>query len=164
MYSNSLVRQFSSMFHAKCLLPRLDELLHVRSCLQNFYQCYQYHYDYHWKNYNAPPFMLIKCKNLMKFMNFKLPSCPEQTQISILFHKKSPQQDLYTMTWMYCKFKTTLISPNRTTSLIMFHRKGPPQPVVVFVFPQSRILAVMYLLYLFQYHPSAILHLRSLSL
>ena len=90
MYSNSLARQFSSMFHAKCLLPRLDELLHVRSCLQNFYQCYQYHYDYHWKNYNAPPFMLIKCKNLMKFMNFKLPSCPEQTQISILFHKKSP--------------------------------------------------------------------------
>ena len=37
--SNSLARQFSSMFHAKCLLPRLDKLLHVRSCLQNFYQC-----------------------------------------------------------------------------------------------------------------------------
>ena len=27
------------MFPAKCLLPRLDRLLHVRSCLQNFYQC-----------------------------------------------------------------------------------------------------------------------------
>ena len=27
------------MFHAKCLLPRLDELLLLRSCLQNFYQC-----------------------------------------------------------------------------------------------------------------------------
>ena len=27
------------MFHAKCLLPRLDRLLPVRSCLQNFYQC-----------------------------------------------------------------------------------------------------------------------------
>ena len=39
MYSNSLARQFSSMFHAKCLLPRLDRLLLVRSCLQNFYQC-----------------------------------------------------------------------------------------------------------------------------
>ena len=39
MCSNSLARQFSSMFHAKCLLPRLDELLPVRSCLQNFYQC-----------------------------------------------------------------------------------------------------------------------------
>ena len=39
MCSNSLARQFSSMFHAKCLLPRLDKLLHVRSCLQNFYQC-----------------------------------------------------------------------------------------------------------------------------
>ena len=38
MCTNSLARQFSSMFHAKCLLPRLDELLHVRSCLQNFYQ------------------------------------------------------------------------------------------------------------------------------
>ena len=170
MCSHLLAKQFSSMFHAKCLLPRLDELLHVRSCLQNFYQCYQYHYDYHWKNYNAPPFMLIKCKNLMKFMNFKLPSCPEQTQISILFHKKSPQQDLYTMTWMYCKFKTTLISPNTTTSLIMFHRKGPLQPVV-FVLPHSRIFASMYLhgrkilghavrmLLVFQYHPSAILHL-----
>ena len=24
------------MFHAKCLLPRLDELLLLRSCLQNF--------------------------------------------------------------------------------------------------------------------------------
>ena len=39
MYSNSLARHFSSMFHAKCLLPRLDRLLLVRSCLQNFYQC-----------------------------------------------------------------------------------------------------------------------------
>ena len=39
MCSNSLARQFSSMFHAKCLLPRLDKFLHVRSCLQNFYQC-----------------------------------------------------------------------------------------------------------------------------
>ena len=39
MYSNSLTRHFSSMFHAKCLLPRLDRLLLVRSCLQNFYQC-----------------------------------------------------------------------------------------------------------------------------
>ena len=39
MYSNSLARPFSSMFHTKCLLPRLDRLLPVRSCLQNFYQC-----------------------------------------------------------------------------------------------------------------------------
>ena len=39
MYSNLLTRHFSSMFHAKCLLPRLDRLLLVRSCLQNFYQC-----------------------------------------------------------------------------------------------------------------------------
>ena len=39
MYSNSLGRHFSSMVHAKCLLPRLDRLLLVRSCLQNFYQC-----------------------------------------------------------------------------------------------------------------------------
>ena len=39
MYSNSLARHFSSMFHAKCLLPRLDKLLQLRSCLQNFYQC-----------------------------------------------------------------------------------------------------------------------------
>ena len=39
MCSNSLARQFSSMFHAKCLLPSLDKLLLVRSCLQNFYQC-----------------------------------------------------------------------------------------------------------------------------
>ena len=38
MYSNSLARHFSSIFHAKCLLPRLDRLLVVRSCLQNFYQ------------------------------------------------------------------------------------------------------------------------------
>ena len=43
MYSNSLARHFSSMFHAKCLLPRLDRLLLVRSCLQNFYQCYKWH-------------------------------------------------------------------------------------------------------------------------
>ena len=41
MHSNSLARQFSSMFHAKCLLPRLDELLLLRSCLQNFYQCWR---------------------------------------------------------------------------------------------------------------------------
>jgi len=39
MYSNSLARHFSSKFHAKCLLPRLDRLLPARSCLQNFYQC-----------------------------------------------------------------------------------------------------------------------------
>jgi hypothetical protein len=38
MYRNSLARHFFSMFHAKCLLPRLDWLLPVRSCLQNFYQ------------------------------------------------------------------------------------------------------------------------------
>ena len=39
VYGNSLARYFSSMVHAKCLLPRLDRLLLVRSCLQNFYQC-----------------------------------------------------------------------------------------------------------------------------
>ena len=39
MYSYSLARHFSSMFHAKCLLPRLDRLLLLRRCLQNFYQC-----------------------------------------------------------------------------------------------------------------------------
>ena len=39
MYSNSLLRHFSSMVHAKCLLPNIDRLLLVRSCLQNFYQC-----------------------------------------------------------------------------------------------------------------------------
>ena len=39
LYSNSLARHFSSMVHAKCLLPRLDRLLPLRSCLQNFYQC-----------------------------------------------------------------------------------------------------------------------------
>ena len=38
MYSNSLARHFF-MFHAKCLLLRLDRLLPVRSYLQNFYQC-----------------------------------------------------------------------------------------------------------------------------
>ena len=42
LYSNSLARHFSSMVHAKCLLPRLDRLLLVRSCLQNFYQCSDY--------------------------------------------------------------------------------------------------------------------------
>ena len=36
MYSNSLARHFSHMFHTKCLLPRL---LPVRSCLKYFYQC-----------------------------------------------------------------------------------------------------------------------------
>ena len=39
LYSNSLARHFSSMVHAKCLLPRLDRLLPLRSCLQNFYKC-----------------------------------------------------------------------------------------------------------------------------
>ena len=39
VYSNSLARHFSSMFHAKCLLLRLNRLLPLRSCLQNFYQC-----------------------------------------------------------------------------------------------------------------------------
>jgi hypothetical protein len=39
VYSNSFARHFSSMIHAKCLLPRLDRLLPVRNCLQNFYQC-----------------------------------------------------------------------------------------------------------------------------
>ena len=38
MFSNSFARHFSSMVYAKCLLPRLDRLLLVRSCLQNFYQ------------------------------------------------------------------------------------------------------------------------------
>ena len=31
MYSNSLAIYFSFMFHVKCLLPRLDKLLPVRS-------------------------------------------------------------------------------------------------------------------------------------
>ena len=44
MYSNSIARHFSSMFLAKCLLPRLDRLLLVRSCLQNFYQWW-WHYS-----------------------------------------------------------------------------------------------------------------------
>ena len=38
MYSNSLARHFYPMFHTKCLLPRLDRLLPVRSCLKYFYQ------------------------------------------------------------------------------------------------------------------------------
>ena len=38
MYSNSLARHFSPMFHAKCLLPRLDKLLLIRSWLKYFYQ------------------------------------------------------------------------------------------------------------------------------
>ena len=33
MYSNSIARHFSSMFLAKCLLPRLDRLLLVRKYL-----------------------------------------------------------------------------------------------------------------------------------
>ena len=45
MYSNSLARHFSSKFHAKCLLPRLDRLLPARSCLQNFNRCI------FWKDY-----------------------------------------------------------------------------------------------------------------
>jgi hypothetical protein len=39
MYSNSLAQHFSPMSHTKCLLPRLDRLLPVRSCLKYFYQC-----------------------------------------------------------------------------------------------------------------------------
>ena len=39
MFSNSFARHFSSMVHAKCLLPRLDRLLPIRSCLKYFYQC-----------------------------------------------------------------------------------------------------------------------------
>ena len=39
MYSNSLARHFSPIFHTKCLLPRQDRLLPVRSCLKYFYQC-----------------------------------------------------------------------------------------------------------------------------
>ena len=38
MYSNSLETHFSSISNAKCLLPRLDKFLPIRSCLQNFYQ------------------------------------------------------------------------------------------------------------------------------
>ena len=38
MYSSSLARHFSSMFHAKYLLPSLDRLQPVRNCLKNFYQ------------------------------------------------------------------------------------------------------------------------------
>ena len=40
MLSNSPARHFSPMFHAKCLLPRLDKLLLVRSWLKYFYQCW----------------------------------------------------------------------------------------------------------------------------
>ena len=39
MHINSLTRHFSSMFHDKCLLPRLDKLLLIRSLLNYFYQC-----------------------------------------------------------------------------------------------------------------------------
>ena len=38
MYSNSLARHFSPLFHAKCLLSRLTRLLPVRSWLKYFYQ------------------------------------------------------------------------------------------------------------------------------
>ena len=38
MYSNSLARHFSPMFHTKCFLSMLDRLLPVRSCLKYFYQ------------------------------------------------------------------------------------------------------------------------------
>ena len=56
MYSNSLARHFSSMFHAKCLPPRLDRLLLLRSCLQNFYQWWQ----------------LKKSKSLVPFWSYQL--------------------------------------------------------------------------------------------
>ena len=39
MYSNSLARYFSPVFHAKYLLPWLDRLLLVRNGLKYFYQC-----------------------------------------------------------------------------------------------------------------------------
>ena len=45
MHSNSLGRHFSSMFHAECLLPGLDELLLVRSWLKYFYQCKYFFID-----------------------------------------------------------------------------------------------------------------------
>ena len=39
VYNNSLARHFSPMFHTRCLIPMLDRLLPVRSCLKYFYQC-----------------------------------------------------------------------------------------------------------------------------
>ena len=49
VYSNSLARHFSPMFHTKCLLPRLDRLVPVRSCLKYYYQCrLRFNHTYCW--------------------------------------------------------------------------------------------------------------------
>ena len=41
---------------------------------------------------------------------------------------------------MYCKFRTTLIFPNRPTTLIVFYRKDPPQPVLYYKDFESNLL------------------------
>ena len=63
MYSNSLARHFSSMFHAKCLPPRLDRLLLLRSCLQNFYQCKNDLKDSYEVSENHPRYIQESSKN-----------------------------------------------------------------------------------------------------
>ena len=73
VYSNSPARHFSSMFHAKCLLLRLNRLLPVRSCLQNFYQC-------------SPPTNCRCLKLMVPFMNG-----PQAPLIQSKFKFMSPQ-------------------------------------------------------------------------
>ena len=67
MYSNSLARHFSSMFHAKCLLPRLDRLLPLRSCLQNFYQCTGWKISLHLQIY-----ILVDLRNMGRNIQDKM--------------------------------------------------------------------------------------------
>ena len=67
-------------------------------------------------------------KNLMKFMNLNCPVILTRPKYGAKYqfcYINRAHHRIYIMTRMYCKFKTTLISPNRPTSLIMFHRKGP---------------------------------------
>ena len=51
MCSNSFARHFSPMFHAKCLLTRLDKLPPVRSWVKYFYQCLHPYFPSLWYMY-----------------------------------------------------------------------------------------------------------------
>ena len=63
MCSNSLARQFSYLFHAKYLLPSLDKLLPVRSCLQNFYQCTHILWEGHIIQKISPVFLRVRAQS-----------------------------------------------------------------------------------------------------
>ena len=83
MYSNSLARQFSSMFHAKCLLPRLDKLLLVRSWLNTSISVCTHNRF----NKDLPKYLVKLQKGFVPIVSY--PRCPKRS-LNIVANSNRP--------------------------------------------------------------------------